>query len=501
MGRTGRIRIGIRQSGQLPLHTIRVRKTPSALDTSEEIALKLSFHGADQAVTGSCHLLEGAGKRVLIDCGLYQGSRELREENAEPFGFDPASIDFLLLTHAHLDHCGRVPLLVKQGFRGEIVTTPASRELARLVMLNSAHLQEEDARHLARRSARRGGEEEAVQPLYTTLDALNSLDNFGRTAAYGRPLALAPGLVATFFDAGHILGSASILLEVDDAGRKRRVLFSGDIGNAGRPLLRSPAVPGQADVVVMETTYGDRRHRPLEASIEELYGAVEDSFERGGNVIIPTFALERAQELLFFLKKGVEAKRLPNLMQVFLDSPMAISATEIFERHPECYEPAVAALFRAGHDPFQLPGLHFTREMSESVAINRLRGGAVVMAGAGMCTGGRVRLHLKNNLWRRELSIVFVGYAAEGTLARLIIDGAKAVRLFDEVIPVKARIHTINGFSAHADEGELLDWHGRIGGVETTFLVHGDDKAMRHFAGKLKSSRAERPALHQVFEI
>jgi metallo-beta-lactamase family protein len=470
-------------------------------DTPREIALKLSFHGADRAVTGSCHLVDCAGKRILIDCGLYQGSREMHEENAEPFGFDPKSIDFLLLTHAHLDHCGRVPLLVKQGFRGEIVTTAASRELARLVMLDSGHLQEEEARHLTRRAARRGAEDETVKPLYTALDALNSLDNFGRTASYGKPLELAPGLVAAFLDAGHILGSASILLELAEGGRHRRVLFSGDLGNAGRPLLRNPVTPARADIVVMETTYGDRLHRPLDASIEELYAAVADSFERGGNVVIPTFALERAQELLYFLKKGIDAKRLPRLMQVFLDSPMAISATEIFERHPECYEPAVAELFRAGRDPFHLPGLHFSRETAESIAINEIQGGAVVMAGSGMCTGGRVRHHLKHNLWRRDSSILFVGYAAEGTLARRIIDGAKTVHLFDEEIPVKARIHTINGFSAHADRRELLDWHGRVDGIETTFLVHGDEGAMRHFARQLKGARVEMPALHQVYEI
>lgn len=463
--------------------------------------MKLSFHGADQSVTGSCHLLDCAGKRILIDCGLYQGSRELREENEAPFGFDPKTIDFLLLTHAHLDHCGRVPLLVKQGFRGEIITTAASQELARLVMLDSAHLLEEEARHLARRAARRGGEEQALRPLYTMLDALNSTENFGRKASYGEALELGPGLTATFLDAGHILGSASVLLELEESGRHRRVLFSGDLGNAGRPLLRNPVTPARADVVVMETTYGDRLHRPLETSVEEFYAAIDDSFSRGGNVVIPTFALERAQELLYFLKKGIDAKRLPPLTQVFLDSPMAISATEIFERHPECYEPEIAELFREGRDPFSLPGLHFSREVADSIAINNIRSGAVVMAGSGMCTGGRVRHHLRNNLGRRNSSIIFVGYAAEGTLARQIIDGARTVHLFDDEIPVKARIHTINGFSAHADQHELLDWHSRIAGVETTFLVHGDDRAMRGFAAQLKSPRIEMPAPHQVFEI
>lgn len=463
--------------------------------------MKLSFHGADRDVTGSCHLVECAGRRILIDCGLYQGGRELHEENAQPFGFDPRSIDFLLLTHAHLDHCGRVPLLVKQGFRGEIVTTAASRELARLVLLDAGHLQEEEVRRVARRAARHGHEGEPARPLYTALDALNCLDNFGRVAAYGEPLTLAPGLVATFLDAGHILGSASILLELEEVGRRRRIVLSGDLGNAGRPLLRPPVAPGEADIVVMETTYGDRLHKPIQHSIQELYEAIGDSFERGGNVVIPTFALERAQEILYFLRQGVEEKRLPRLMQVFLDSPMAISATEIYERHPECYEPETAALFGNGGDPFHLPGLHLSREAAESIAINTIRSGAVVMAGAGMCTGGRVRHHLRHNLWRRESSVVFVGYAAVGTLARIIIDGARTVRMFDEEIPVKAAIHTINGFSAHADRQELLDWHGRIKGVEATFLVHGDEEAMRRFAPLLGKTRVEMPALHQSYEV
>ena len=462
--------------------------------------MKLSFHGADQSVTGSCHLVECAGKRILIDCGIYQGSRDLQEENAQPFGFDPRAIDFLLLTHAHLDHCGRVPLLVKRGFKGEIVTTPASRELARLVMLDAGHLQEEEALHLARRMQRRGAEG-ATPPLYTQLDALTSLDNFGRVAAYGQPLTIAPGIVATFLDAGHILGSASILLELEENGRRRRILFSGDLGNAARPLLRSPVTPAAADIVVMETTYGDRRHRPIAASVLELYDAIGASLERRGNIVIPTFALERAQELLYFLKKGSDENRLPRQMQVFLDSPMAISATEIFERHSECYESGVAELFREGRDPFHLPGLRFSRETAESIAINMISGGAVIMAGSGMCTGGRVRHHLRHNLWRPEASIVFVGYAARGTLARQIIDGARMVRLFDEEIQVRAQIHTINGFSAHADEAELLEWHGRIGAVEQTFLVHGDDEVMRHFARKIKSGRVEMPALHQAYDI
>jgi metallo-beta-lactamase family protein len=462
--------------------------------------MKISFHGADRGVTGSCHMVECQGRRVLVDCGLYQGGRELDEENAEPFGFDASAIDLLLLTHAHLDHCGRLPLLVKRGFHGEIVATAATRELARLVMLDAAHLHEEEASRRTVRRSRHGERDVAAAPLYTVVDALNSLDSFGGVARYDAPLDLLPGVRATFLDAGHILGSACILLELEENGHRRKVLFSGDLGNARRPLLRDPAPAPPSDVVVMETTYGDRRHKPIEPSVEELYDAISGTYERGGNVVIPTFALERAQEILYFVRAGVETGRLPRLLQVFLDSPMAISATSIFARHPECYAPETAELFRGGGDPFSVAGLHFTRETSESIAINRLRGGAVILAGSGMCTGGRVRHHLKHNLWRRESSVVFVGYAAKGTLARHIIDGAEEVRIFGESMRVRASIHTINGFSAHADQAELLAWH-RQAGAGLTFLVHGEEETMSRFAAGLAPSRVEMPQLHQEFQL
>jgi metallo-beta-lactamase family protein len=278
------------------------------------------------------------------------------------------------------------------------------------------------------------------------------------------------------------------------------VLFSGDLGNAGRELLRDPARAPKADVIVLETTYGDRLHKPLAASIEELYEAISDTFERGGNVIIPTFALERAQELLFYLRAGVEQRRLSRSIQVFLDSPMAISATAIFERYPTFYEARTAELFREGGDPFHLRGLHFMREAADSMAINRIVGGAVIMAGSGMCTGGRVRHHLKHNLPREHCSVVFVGFAAEGTLARRIIDGARTVKLFGEEVAVRARIYTINGFSAHADQAELLAWHAQAG-APRTFLVHGDEPAMRAFAKRLTGTQVEMPSIHQVFEL
>ena len=459
--------------------------------------MEITFHGAAGGVTGSCHLVTCGGRRILVDCGMFQGGRELHEENADDFGFDPADVDVLLLTHAHLDHCGRIPLLVKRGFRGEIICTSATRDLTRLVLLDSAHLHEEEARRRNRHSHR--GEEK--EPLYDTVDALDSLDRFGREAEYGRPVPLWDGARATFHNAGHILGSASILLELEENGRYRRILFSGDIGPENRPLLNGPAPPSPVDVVVMETTYGDRDHRPLDASVAEFLDAVRDADERGGNVIIPTFALERAQELLYFLREGMERKDIRPSTQVFLDSPMAISATQIFRRHPEAMKASIEQLIRSGKDPFRLPELHITRDATESMALNRIRAGAVIMAGSGMCTGGRVRHHLRHNLAHGDCSVIFVGYAAEGTLARIIIDGAKSIKLFGDHIRVRARIHTINGFSAHAGRAERLDWHARTGGPEVTFLIHGEDKAREAFAEELQGGRVELPRMHQTYEL
>ncbi|MGA7324852.1 MAG: MBL fold metallo-hydrolase [Rhodomicrobium sp.] len=462
--------------------------------------MKLSFHGADRSVTGSCHLIECAGKRILIDCGLYQGGRELDEENSHAFGFDPADVDYVLLTHAHLDHCGRLPLLAKRGFRGEIITTAASRELGRIVLLDAAHLQEDDARYRARIAAQSGTNASPRAPLYSMLDVLNCFDRFGRTAAYDDPFELSAGIRVTFLDAGHILGSASIFLELEDQGRQTSLLFSGDLGRTKQALLRGPTKPPRAANVVMECTYGDRLHKPLGPSVDELYGAITDAFKRGGNIVIPTFALERAQELLYFLKQGIDQGRLMQSTQVFLDSPMAISATEVMRHHLECLQPEIAKLIREGHDPFDLPGLHYTRETSESVAINKVRSGAIIMAGSGMCTGGRVRHHLKHNLSRPESSIVFVGYAANGTLARTIIDGSTQVNILGEQVSVQAQIVTINGFSAHADQAELLAWQQQTG-AKRTILVHGEEEQMRKFQALLPADQVEMPEPNQVFEL
>jgi metallo-beta-lactamase family protein len=462
--------------------------------------MRISFHGAARNVTGSCFLIECGDKRILIDCGLYQGNREMDEENRNNFGFDPASIDYLLLTHGHLDHCGRIPLLSRLGFKGTVITTAATRELARLVMLDSARIQEEEAGYRNYKASKRKNRGEPVEPLYNTLDALNCLDAFVDIASFEDPHDLCPGIRTTFYDAGHILGSACILLELTEGDRSRRVLFSGDLGSDGRAILPDPARPPHADTVILESTYGDRLHKKLGPSIEELYQAINTTVGRNGNVLIPSFALERTQEILYYLREGVEQNRLPRNLQVFLDSPMAISATQIFRRHRECFDEETWAVISAGRDPFELPGLRIIRDTAESMALKHVRG-AVIIAGSGMCTGGRIRHHLRHNLWRRESSVVFVGYAAEGTLARQIIEGAEEVRVLQEMIEVNARIYTIGGFSAHADQQELLKWHTQTGSPERTFLVHGEETAMQVLAGHLSETRIELPGLHQSFEL
>lgn len=452
--------------------------------------MKLSFHGADRDVTGSCHRIEVAGRQLLVDCGMFQGGRELDAENSEPFGFDPARIDTVLLTHAHLDHCGRLPLLVKAGFRGEIICTAPTAELARIVLTDAARIAEEDA---ARASRRRGGND-AVRPLYTRGDVDAVLERIGRVVRYEELLSLADGLTVSFHDAGHILGSASVLLQVEERGRTRRLLLSGDIGNRGRPILRDPAPP-MADIVLMETTYGDRQHRSVRASVDELIEAVDATLKRHGNVVIPSFALERTQEILFYLREAIDEGRLPRSLPVFLDSPMAASTIEVYRRYPEFYDEHARAIVASGSDPFSMPGLRMTREHEESMGINRIEGGAVIIAGSGMCTGGRVRHHLRHNLGHDRSAIVFIGFAARGTPARRIIDGARYINLLGEDVPVRARIHTINGFSAHADQAELLRWHAAAGGRERTILVHGEETAMGEFARLLDGVPVSMPAL------
>ncbi|MDQ0010077.1 metallo-beta-lactamase family protein [Luteibacter jiangsuensis] len=425
-----------------------------------------SCHGAAREVTGSCHVVECGDSRILVDCGLFQGGHGAFDANTRGFAFDPRSIDVVLLTHAHLDHCGRLPKLVRDGFAGSVVSTAATRDLARVVLLDAASLQEDEARR-----ARSRGDRDAM-PISSLDDAFRALDAFDRVAAYDEAFEAAPGIRATFLDAGHILGSAFLLLELDDGTNRRRMLFSGDLGHHGSGMLRDPLPAPPADFVVMETTYGNRPHRSFEATRKEFLDAVGDTLKARGNVIIPTFALERAQEVLYCLHGGLREGKIAPGTQVFLDSPMAISATAIFRRHPECFSEGFREALRH-EDPFAMPHVHFTHSVEESMAINAIEGGAIILAGSGMCTGGRVRHHLRHNLGRSRAGVVLVGYAAEGTLARDIVDGKKVVRIGRHEVPVRARVWTINGFSAHAGQPELLAWLGEEPRRQV-FLVHGE---------------------------
>lgn len=467
--------------------------------------MKISFHGAAKEVTGSCHLLEIGKVKILIDCGMYQGGYALREENLKPFGFKPKDINYLLLTHAHLDHCGRIPLLVKAGFKGEIISTTATRELAKLVLLDSAKVHEEEAKRQSKQVKRhyKKGKKSGYSPLYNTLDALRSMDYFGRTISYEKTIKLEKDILVTFYDAGHILGSASIFIEAKNGNDKKSFLFSGDIGNNNKPIIRDPSELPDADYIIMETTYGDRSHKPINESVKELYDAINETFARGGNVYIPTFALERAQELLFFIREGMEKKKIPKNVQVFLDSPMAISAVDIYRNHTECFDEETLELFQRNIDPFHVKNLSFTRDVSESIAINSIKSGAIVMAGSGMCTGGRICQHLKHNLWREECSVIFVSFAAGGTIGRKIIDGAKSIFIHGEEIDVKAKVYTINGFSAHAGYDELLTWHKQFQKPKNTFLVHGAPEAIANIASKLKSlgKKIQIPKPHESFNL
>jgi metallo-beta-lactamase family protein len=460
--------------------------------------MDVTFHGAAGGVTGSCHLVEAVGKRILIDCGIFQGVDSVNDPD---FAFDPRSIDYVLITHAHLDHCGRLPLLVKQGFHGEIILTDPSRALMAIVLADAASLQVEEADRQSRQRRRQG--KQVTEATYDIPDVFETMALVGRTARYQQPFELCPGVRVTFGDAGHILGSAWILLDVTENGRHQRIVFSGDVGNRSRPLLNTPAPAPQVDYVVMESTYGERTHKAIKVSIQEMKDAIRETIARDGNVVIPTFALERAQEILYYLREMSEQGDLPRRTQVFLDSPLAITATDIFRRFPDYLSRAARVQFARGRDPFRLPGLHSTRDTTQSREINAIRSGAIILAGSGMATGGRVLHHLRYNLWRPECSIIFVGFAAQGTLARRIIDGEPYVRVFGEDIHVAAHIYTINGFSAHADRDELLDWHHSSGSPRTTFLVHGEDTSRNALAEALeqRGMHVEKPLLHQRYSL
>jgi len=440
--------------------------------------------GAARNVTGSRYYLEANGSSLLVDCGLFQ-ERKFRSRNWHPFASLPGTIDLVLLTHAHIDHCGLLPRLVHEGFSGSVYCTTATADIAEVMLLDSARLQEEDAEFKRRRHQREGRRGRYPEdPLYTVDDALASLPLFS-PVRFGQPVGLGNGITASFHDAGHVLGASMIRVTVNMDGHERTVLFSGDVGRWDRPILRDPTLFDEADYVVVESTYGDRLHGNTPDIGDQLAEVIGATLEAGGNVVIPSFALERAQEVLYHLNLLVNQGRIPQT-QVFLDSPMATSVTEIFERHPDLYDEEMARLVDLNRSPFDLPGLKMVRGVEESKAINDVEEGAVVIAGSGMCTGGRVKHHLVNNISRPESTILFVGYQAMGTLGRQIVDGARRVRILGQHYPVRARVVQIRGFSAHADRDGLLRWLSALKRApRRVFVTHGEPDVARGFGALL----------------
>ena len=437
--------------------------------------MHLTFHGAAGEVTGSCYLLEVSGTRLLLDCGLIQGNSKDEARNFEPFPFDPKSIDAVILSHAHIDHSGRIPLLIKQGFRGKIFTHAACVDLCRVMLRDSGFLQEKDAEWENRKRERKGLK--LIQPLYTAQDAEIAIESFV-ALEYSKVTQIMPNVELCLHDAGHILGSSIVDVRVAENGKRKRLVFSGDLGQHGIPILRDPATITDADVLLLESTYGDRCHKDQAATYAEIAAVLEEANTRGGKILIPAFAVGRTQELLYLFARHYQEWGMQN-WQIFLDSPLAISATEIYEKHHRVYDKEAAALYN--HDGFRdvLPNLRYVRTAEESIQLNHIHSGAIIIAGSGMCTGGRIRHHLKHNVWRNQTHIMIVGFQARGTTGRALVDGAQYIRLWGETIKVAAQVHTVGGLSAHADQSDLLQWLGHFNPIPPTYLVHGEEAALQ----------------------
>ncbi len=441
--------------------------------------MKLKFLGGARTVTGSCFYMECNNLKFLVECGMYQGE-DAEEINKAAFDFNPEEIDYVFVTHAHLDHSGMLPRIVKEGFKGRIITTSATKDLLEIMLYDSAHIQESDTEWLTRKALRAGNP--PVIPLYTTEDIRNVMPLID-IKKYGEIFHIGNGIKYRFLDAGHILGSGTLELWFQDSPKEKKIVFSGDIGKKGNPIVKDPLNPVEADFIVMESTYGNRLHKPLKESIDELVDAVKTTIKRGGNVYIPSFAVGRAQDLLYILNNLVRKKRLYNI-NVYLDSPLAQEATKIYLSHPECFDEDAKKLFTT-KDHNDSIKLHFVQSAQESMALNKIKSGIIVIAGSGMCEGGRIRHHLKHNLWRSECSVIFVGFQGKGTLGRKIVDGAKTVHILGEEIAVKASIYTINGFSAHADQAELIEWISFFKDSPEVFIVHGEEEVSMVFSSRV----------------
>ena len=450
--------------------------------------MEITFYGAARTVTGSQHLLEINGRRILLDCGLYQGPRDESTDRNRHLPFDARAVDTLILSHAHIDHSGNIPNLVKSGFKGDIIATSATRDLCSIMLRDSAKIQESDVAYLNKK--RRHENQPPLEPIYTTADALASLKQF-IGISYERPYQVAPGITLTFYDAGHVLGSALVVLDVADAGagRPARVVFTGDLGRANRPILNDPIFLDKADVLIMESTYGDREHPDDEDTDHRLESIIRDTVKAGGKVIVPAFAIGRTQELVYRLNNLVERRDLPPNLQVYVDSPLAIDATAVFRAHPEAYDAEIADVLVSDRDrdPFGFAMMRYTRSPEESKELNFLRQPAVIISASGMAETGRILHHLKNNIEDPRSTVLITGFQAPETLGRRLVDGHKRVKIFGEDYDVRARVLSLNGLSGHADRSELLAWAKRLQPPPAhTFLVHGEPDAAFALADSLR---------------
>ena len=455
--------------------------------------MKLTSYGAAGEVTGSCHLVEVGGQRILLDCGLIQGRQKDELRNHEPFPFDPSTLDAVVLSHAHIDHSGRLPILIKQGYKGPIHTHAATTDLCKVLLRDSAQLNARDVDYKNKKRKRQG--KPLLEPLYSKQDVDETLKRF-RSVQYRDEFTIANGVTVSLYDAGHIMGSAMVNLKLTEGDHQRTVVFSGDLGHRGAPILRDFTHLEHADLVMMESTYGNRLHRDWAETAAEVSDIAAAVHKSAGNILIPAFSVGRSQMIMYMLARNLKEWKLAE-WQIFLDSPMAIEATEIYLRHTQLYDDAASAFYEEHGPTLGLNNLKFSRSSQESMKINTIKAGAIIIAGSGMCNGGRIRHHLKHNLWRKECHVIIAGYQANGTPGRRLVDGEPYIKMWGEKVKVAAKIHTVGGLSAHADQQGMLDWYASFKNQPPVLLVHGEPRAQavlvkrieQEYGGKARPAR------------
>lgn len=447
--------------------------------------MKLTFYGATHTVTGSKYLLEANGKNVLIECGMYQGHRTEWLERNSHLPFDSAKIDVMLLSHAHIDHSGVIPVLGRSGFQGKILCTDATTDLCDAMLMDSAYIQEQDAAFITMRNEKKGLP--AVEPLYTRADTQAVLEQFQPIGSYNRPTAVTDGVTATWLDAGHMLGSAMIVIDIEEGGRKVRLAFSGDIGRGNNDMLRDPDHPRDADYLITESTYGDKEHEPLADVNDRVCAIIQRTLDRNGKIIIPAFAVGRTQQLIYTVYQLTQSRCIPPL-PVYVDSPLSLQATEVFKRHPECFNKKFHDVMMNGRNPFSVSNINYVQSVDESKAINDFKKPCIIISASGMAEAGRIRHHLKNNIGNDRNTILIVGWCAPHTLGAHLASGHKEVNIFGEPYQVRATVETIDAFSGHADKSELRAWAEQVtGSLRGIFVVHGEEQPAMAFAETLRT--------------